>query len=438
MSGISRPGACDRPPSVRPAGRRWVCGLCLTAAVLISPAAARAQQGEPVEVVVLQVEQEMTTRDVQMQEAANWADEHGVDQSFLSSLFGQMADMIGMGLAAGPGELAAMLPPDLMNKIDLGGQFAAYKIGSELRDARTPDHEESNSTVYIAPDLFKMESEGQTMYWVPAGPGTPPSMWFQDPSSGQLKGVSLGMVDPIFGDAAQHSGLEITPLEGRPPRIIAGHQAFGYSYSYVMNLGMIPGMPIGPAGGANSPAGAQNVVEGEAWIAPDIPEGDRVAAFFANFAASFGQGGMMGGQTSVLADLTENGIPLETEETLRTYLLSQVPGSEERKLMMESVSKSTVTSISTTTITEDELFDGGPSPLDLSAQEGGPPAATPDPGAPGFPGDAGDNARRGQVECDCSCDAMRELEDLDEDDPDAMAKAMCAQQCVMQWMQCSE
>lgn len=423
MSGTSRPGACDRPSSSRPAGWRRVRGLCLAAAVLVSATDAMAQD-DPMEVVVLQVDQESTTRDVQMQEAATWADENGIDQSFLSSLFGQMADMIGIGLAAGPGELAAMLPPDLMNRIDLGGQFAAYKIGSELRDARTPDHEESSSTIYIRPDLFKMVSEGQTMYWVPGGPGVSPSMWFEDPSSGQLKGVPLDLVDPVFGDAAQHTGLEITPMPGSPSRIIAGHQAFGYSYGYVMNLGMIPGMPIGPAGGENSPAGAQNVVEGVAWIAPDVPEGDRIAAFFANFAASFGQGGMMGGQTSVLADLTENGIPLETEETLRTYLLSQVPGSEERKLMMESVSKTTVTVISVTTMTEDELFDGGPSPLDLEpAQDGGL---------------ADGNARRSQVECDCSCDAMRELEDLDEDDPDAMAKAMCAQRCVMQWMQCTE
>lgn len=390
--------------------------------------------------VILQIEQETTSRNVQAQETAEWAAANGIDTGMLSMIFGQMTDAAGMGLAAAPGELTAMLPADLMTKLQLGGQFAAFKIGSELRDARTPDRESSTGTIYITPDAFVMNSGGQMIVWMPAPRGGGSArMWYGSPGAG-LTPVDLNYINAFVGDQARHSGIDPRPLPGET-RTIAGHSARGYSYDYAMSLGMDGWAGMGAAtGGAAGGAGAvsaQNVVEGETWIARGLPEAEQVSAFFRKFADSF-DGGMMGGQIGVMADLADLGVPLETSETLRTYLLSQVPGSDERQLVMESVSTSRVTDISMTTLTEEELYGPGGLPLDVAANEqgAGPAAAT--PGAPGAPGAPG-SGRAVSIEqpCDCSCTAFEELQDLDEDDPEAMRKAMCAQQCMARWIACA-
>ena len=404
-------------------------------ALVCLPAGASAQ----VPTVVLQMEQESTSRNVQAQEAGEWAAANGIDTGMLSMIFGQMTDAVGMGLAAAPGELTAMLPADLMTKLQLGGQFAAFKIGSELRDARTPDQESSTATIYITPDAFVTSSGGQMIVWMPAPRGAPGSarMWYGSP--GALSTVNLNQINAFVGDQAQHSGIDPRPLPGET-RTIAGHSARGYSYDHAMSLGTggLFGDAGGGAAGGVGPVAAQNVVEGETWIATGLPEAEQVRAFFRKFADSF-DGGMMGGQIGVMADLADLGVPLETSETLRTYLLSQIPGSDERQLIRESVSTSRVTDISMVTLTEEELFGPGGLPIDLAAAEADP-AATPVPGAPGAPGSGSGNADVGQLQepCDCSCDAFEELEELDEDDPDAMAKAMCAQQCMARWIGCAQ
>lgn len=387
------------------------------AAVLGLPSVGVAQ----IPTVILQIEQETTSRNVQAQETAEWAAANGIDTGMLSMIFGQMTDAIGVGLAAAPGELAAALPADIMTKLQLGGQLAAYEIGSELRDARTPDHDSSSATIYITPDLFMMIQGEQAIVWMPAPADASGSarMWFGNRSTGQFTPVDLNHINTFIGDEAQHSGIDPTALVGGP-RTIAGHSARGYRYNYTMDLamGVFPGAEaatgmMGPPGDA--PASAQNVVEGEAWIARDLPEALQVRSFFQEFAGSF-DGGMMGGQVGVMADLAALGVPLETKETLRTYLLSQVPGSDERQLMMESVSTMTVTDITMTTLTEEELF--GPGGLSVEGTTG--------------------SAEAGLVEqpCDCSCTAFEELQELDENDPDAMARAMCAQKCMAKWVAC--
>ena len=333
-----------------------------------------------------------------------------------------------------------MLPPDIMTQLDLGAALAASPIGIELRDARTPEHSSSSSTIYITPDRFVMRSGGQSMVWDPSGGAGSATMWFGNAESGAYTPVDLQQINSFVGGAAQHSGIEPTPMPGAT-RTIAGHSTRGYAYDYEMDLAMggFPGMAAPPAGAV---AGAQNVVTGEAWIADDLPEADQIAAFFRRFADSF-DGGMLGGQIGVMADLAALGVPLETKETLRTYLISQIPGSDERQLLVESVSTSTVTNISMATLTDEELF--GPGGMPTSATAGSEAAVSPvPPGTAGAAGVPDGSVRTVDEGCDCSCEAAEELQaisELPEDEqaahPRAMPLAMCAPECAMRWIACS-
>lgn len=386
---------------------------------------AAAQQGGSG--VVVQVRQESTSRNVAMENMANQAGAAGVDASMLSMIFSQMTGALEGGIAEAG--LGSQLPAGLMTKLKVGGHLAAHEIAGGLEDARTPETESSDYTIYIRPDVFKMTSAELTMFWKPAGAGDGGGMWYTDPSSGRLVPLNLGQVDAFVGDAAEHSGMEITPLPGAPTKEILGHTAHGYGYAYTMDLSM--GGMLGA--GAGLPVSAENVVEGEAWIARDMPQRNQIAAFYRNFAAGFGQGGMMGGLLGGMADLAALGVPLETTQTVRTFVNAALGGEEQRFLMMEGTSSSIVTDISDAVLTDEALFGPGGSPVDLAAAEAAP-AATQVPGAAPAPGAEG----AAKSVCDCGCDAFEELQDMDEDDPDAMAKAMCARQCAMKWMRCAQ
>lgn len=413
------------------------------AGILLVACGAAAQDDGTTYGVVVQVEQTSTTRHVMAQEGAEAAADAGVDTQMLSMLFGQMADMVGMGAAALPGEFSAMIPPGFMNKLQIGGQFAAYKIGSELNDARTPESTSSGYTIYIEPDLFMLQSAGFNMIWQPARAGRDATMWYTDPSTGQLTPLpkTLTEVDAAVGDQAQHSGADLTPLAGSTPRELLGYTAYGYRYSYTMDLDM-GGFGVG-ASNQGMPGSVQNVVEGEAWIAPDVPDADKITAFYRNFAASFGnQGGMMGGQTGVMASLTELGVPLETSETIRTYLISSLPGHDaERTLVVEGTSTSVVTDIQSRKIEDEELFGPGGLPPVLaggSAAAGASSGADPQLGAPASTQDPDSKAFQVEKPCDCSCDAFEALKTMDDDDPDALGKAVCARKCMAKWVGCAK
>jgi hypothetical protein len=403
--------------------------LALAGLVTVACGAA-AQDDAPTEGVVLQVMQESTTRHVEAERVADEAAAAGIDTNMLSMLFGQLTNAAGVAAAEMPGEFAAMLPPGFMNKLQLGGQFAAYKLGGELRDMRTPESESSAYVIFIRPDLFVMQSPGARMVWLPGG-----SMYYTDPATGQLRpaGAGLRAADAMV-DQVEHSGADLQPLPGNPTRQILGHTAYGYHYGYTMDLGM---GGFGPgAATSGMPASVQNVVEGEAWIAPDLPEADQVAAFYRNFADSFGDSnGMMGGQTGVMTSLASLGVPLETSETIKTYMLSTLPGSDDRVLVVEGTSKSTVTAITSREIEDEELFGPGGMPAELG---GNVAAGTPAAGSSAPSAGAGKpNSRTYQVDkpCDCSCEAFEALKEMEDDDPNALGKAMCAQKCTMTWVQ---
>lgn len=397
---------------------------------------AAAQDDGDTQGVVVQVMQESTTRHVQAQEVADQAAAAGIDTNMLSMLFGQLTDMAGVAAAEMPGEFAAMLPPGIMNKLQIGGQFAAYKLGNELQEMRTPESASSAYVIFIRPDLFMMQSPGARMVWLPEG-----SMYYTDPATGQLRSAGAGLrAADAMVDQAEHSGADPTPLPGNPSRTILGYKAYGYHYSYTMDLGM-GGFGPGAATSGMS-ASVQNVVEGEAWIAPDMPEADQVAAFYRNFAASFGgSNGMMGGQTGVMASLASLGVPLETSETIKTYMLSTLPGHDDRVLVVEGTSKSTVTAITSREIEDEELFGPAGLPPVLAGGEaaaGASPGADLSPGASASSQDPDSKAFHVEKSCDCSCDAFEALKTMEDDDPDALGKAMCARQCMAKWLGCAK
>lgn len=335
----------------------------VTAAVLGVACGATAQDAadEQAPGVVVQVEHESTTQNVMSESLASQAGAAGINGTMLASIFGQLTGALESGLAGAPG-LSDMLPANLMTKVKVGGHVAAHEVGSGLRDAATPDRESSQYTVYIRPDMFRLESDGFTMLWKPAGAGGSAGMWYGDPSTGELTQVDLGLVDAFIGDQTQHSGMEITPLPGAPTREVLGTTARGYSYRYTMDRagGGIPGMEMIAL---MIPISVQNVIEGEAWLAPDLPEAGEIMAFFRNFAAGFGsEDGMMGGVLGGMAALAELGVPLETRETVQTFLIAPMGNQSHRIQMIEGTSTSRVTDISSRPLAADVFFgaDGPP------------------------------------------------------------------------------
>ncbi len=330
----------------------------VTATAFGAACGATAQDGgdDQAPGVVVQVQHESTTRNVMSESLAKQAGAAGIDGTMLASIFGQLTGALEGGLAEAPG-LSDMLPANLMTKVKVAGHVAGHEIGRGLRDAATPDRESSKYTVYIRPDMYRLEADGFSMLWKPAGAGGSAGMWVGDPATGQLTAVDLGQVDAAVGDGARHTGMEITPLPGGPTREILGTTARGYSYRYTLDLSGndIPGMEMIALMISIS---VQNVIEGEAWLAPDLPDADEIMAFFRNFAAGFGgREGMMGGVIGGMAALAELGVPLETRETIQTYLIAPLGNQSHRIRMIEGTSSSRVTDISSGPLAAD-LFVG--------------------------------------------------------------------------------
>lgn len=380
---------------------------------LVSP--VMAQDGAQASGIVLKVHQESTEEFPAQDEMLVGAREAGVEGSELAAvlggLLGALADAAPVPISAG----------DRM-KLDLGLLLGGFKLDEAMRKAgQPPEVRYTDATIYIRPDLFRMEADEGTVIWRPATPGQDAAMWVTDPSSGQLIPLNLNIANSVAGSVAPGADAgdyEIQKVKGKASKEMLGHTVHFYRYSYTMDID-----PFGMGGGtlgetlASSGTGppARTETSGTAWIAPDMPEAGDIAAFYSNFASSLGGQGMLGGLTSGMAKMAELGVPLETTDTTTTYIkvLTETEAGEPATaelLVSRSTSKSEVTDISIQPLDDGDFF----------GEEGTPPPATPDPGAP----------------CDCGCDAMKELQDLDEDDPNAMAKAMCAQQCMSKWMAC--
>lgn len=295
---------------------------------------------------------------------------------------------------------------------DLLGDFVSDPEDLEaLEAAASPVTETMDYVIYLRPEEFRLEAQGFTMLWR-AG-----EMWFTDPRTGVLTRVPLNRADSLAEGKIDHDLIYVDPMPGAQTRGVSGHLTRGYDYGYSMYVPLHPGDDA-----------AEVEVVGEAWIARNLPEAEQIATFYRAFASAFDdQHSMMGGQATVMAKLSKSGVPLETKETSTVYMsVPQENGDLTSVPVMQTEATTTVTSISTVPLRElEEEAEAEPPADDLEE----PPAQTQVPG--GQPPDE-------PPPCDCSCTAFKELQNLDEDDPDAMAKAMCAQQCMAKWIGCAK
>lgn len=377
-------------------------------AVLSLPCAAVAQDAgedereKEEQVVVLNVHTESTTMPITQDVAASMGalpvlDAGSATNSVLSLFMQAIGALYDIGV-----------PQDLLSEISNKAIRAGLKLEKEFEEGGGAQTETMDYVVHIRPEEFRLNAQGFTMVWR-AG-----EMKYTDPRTGKLEPIDLNWVNSeVAGGRIHHDGMQVDPMPGAQTKGVAGRLTRGYEYSYTMGVG------------SESQAAAMVEVEGEAWIASNLPEGEQVATFYRNFASAFGdEQSMMGGQTAGMARLAEIGVPLETTDTSSVYMMTVDENGEIFPLRVRrTVSTTTVTSISTVPLSE--LEEEAPPP-DLEE----PPAETQVPG--GQPPDEPE-----PEPCDCSCKAFVALQDLDEDDPDAMGKAMCAQQCMAKWVGCA-
>lgn len=399
--------------------------MLLACAVFGLASPATAQDDGPANGVVLKAHTESTESYPAEEDMLVGAREAGIRGSDIAGPLGGLLGALGDKAPIPEGKMA-----DLKMLVAMGG----YGLDQAIQKAgQPPEVESADVTIYIRPDLSRIEADEATMIWRPATASQGAGMWITDPSSGRLMAVDLNLMNSVAGQVApgaEPRDYTIERVAGRAPEERLGHTVYLYRFSYTM--------PVDPSGIGAAMAGAgpgmglnagRIEASGTAWIAPDMPEGDDIAAFYTNFASSFGGQGMMGGLSSGMARMAELGVALETNDTTKAFikrpveLESGAPGTID-VLVLQGTTHSVVTDVSRRPLDDEDFFGAEGEP---PAGDPRSPAASPAPGVPPTP-----------ENCDCSCGAMKELEDLDEDDPDAMAKAMCAQQCVGQWMQCRQ
>lgn len=374
-------------------------------AVVSLPCAAVAQDAgenekeKEEQVVVLNVHTESTTMPWTRESAAEFGalpvpDVGSVTNSVMSLFLQAFGALHDMGV-----------PRDLLSEIGNKAARAGLKL-EKAYEGRGPKTETMDYVVHIRPEEFRLNAQGFTMVWR-AG-----EMKYTDPRTGKLRTIDLNWVNSEVAErrAIHHDGMQVDPMPGAQTKGVAGRLTRGYEYNYTMGVG------------SESQPTATVEVEGEAWIASNLPEGEQIATFYRNFASAFGdEQSMMGGQTAGMARLAEIGVPLETTDTSSVYMMRVGESGEIVPLgVRRTVSTTTVTSISTVPLSE--LEEEAPPP-DLEEPQvlGSQPPDEPEP-----------------EPCDCSCEAFAALQDLDEDDPDAMGKAMCAQQCMAKFVGCAK
>lgn len=375
------------------------------AAVLSFPSYAAAQNAETEEeqVVVVNVHTESTTTSAGNQ-AVGIA---GMSGAGSKRDFAVLEDLLGMLMAEFGGD-------PLIGALGASASGSLGDLKVALDEGGAPTTETMDYVIHIRPDEFRLKAQGFTMVWRSG------KMSYTDPRTGSLTPIDLNMVNSNVAEGRiDHSGMEVTPMAGAQTKGVSGHLTRGYDYNYQMDMPLPGGMGLGSMGDG----AAQVEVIGEAWIARGLPEAEQIATFYRNFASAFGdQNSMMGGQTAGMAKLAEIGVPLKTTETSSVYvMMPQENGDLAPLRVLQTVATTTVTDISTVPLSEVE--EEAPPP-DLEE----PPAQTQVPG--GQPPEP--------EPCDCSCDAFLALQDLDENDPEAMGKAMCARQCMAKWVGCAK
>lgn len=293
--------------------------------------------------------------------------------------------------------------------------------GDVVPPPTTPEPVHSDYTIYIRDDLMTVEAAGYPKMVWQAAEGRQSKMWFEDPETGRIVPFGLpGGITPLRSveestPAADADVDASTSPTGRTDELL-GYPVREYHTERAIRPGFAAQLTA-------MMADVSIQSRGSAWIAPETPYNEVVATFFANFATGTESqsGGVLTGLTSSMADGARLGVPLKSVDTtsvvLSAIIDSDVPSTVE---LEKTVDTTVITDIRWEDIPDEKFWGDNPPPDGTDPRA---PAATPSPS----PGDE---------PCDCSCEAMRELEDLDDDDPGALAKAMCAQECVTQWMHC--
>jgi len=218
-----------------------------------------------------------------------------------------------------------------------------------------------------------------------------------DPGSGRVVDSELFDVAvrerssaPYDGIAGGADNVEVKnqgPTETDEIKQIAGHTARRYDFSQTVRV-----YPVGTSGGSYPVVVMER--SSQVWIAEDgrylnDPDASAVSHQFIQ------------GMPSELVRLTARGLVLgaDDESTILTVMVNDM-GHGEGGIALDASSSFRVTSISREVV-DDTLFAG---------------------------------FEQDKQACDCSCSAFEALKKLDENDPNAMGKAMCANECTMKWV----
>jgi hypothetical protein len=326
---------------------------------------------------------------------------------------------------------------DFIDSLVGGITSLEWRFCGRLYDFDIPGPVTSDYTIFIRENRMAVHAAGlPTMVWRVI-PGSHSEMYFYDPETGEIQSFGGGNFENHFGGPLEIINLqdgdrefdERAPFDfyASGPTLLGpdgerlGYPVHRYEFGHqtTVRLPMIDGQPMMMTMFATP----MTETYGEVWIARDTPYNTVVGGFFRNFAAHVdpGSDGMLGGLTGQMARLADLGVPMVTVDTATVTV--SIPDTYESVIIEKSVTRSVVTDIRFGHYNVEEL-EGifGPEPSSLEG--------TPDSHAGPEGGAGGDS-------CDCSCDAFREFQDLDENDPGAMAKAMCAQQCVSRWISCA-
>jgi hypothetical protein len=276
-----------------------------------------------------------------------------------------------------------------------------------MEELGPPETITQDVTVYIKGARIRVDIGANSLLGRLAPDGSVSEWAVLDPASGQVmdsdffdRAVRAGSADEYeaFGGDADVTSMGVTA--SNEFRNIQGHEArkytIGESVVLATDMEEESGTPLGVALSSTT----------DAWVATDGPytEDAGIVQFFRVFGRELN---LMPEQSNSDDGLPPSAIVLETHE--RAYISIGAAGMGEP---LATASSSTVVKSITRQELDDELFSG---------------------------------FERGEEECDCSCDAFKELQAIgklpkeeQQNHPKAMALSMCAPKCGMQWaMQCS-
>jgi hypothetical protein len=270
-----------------------------------------------------------------------------------------------------------------------------------------PETVKQDVTVYIKGARIRVDIGANSLLGRLAPDGSVSEWAVLDPASGRVmdsdffdRAIRAGSTDEYeaFGGDADVTSMGVTA--SNEFRNIQGHEARKYTFGEMVVL------DTGMEGESGTPLGVAVSSKTDAWVATDGPytEDAGIVQFFRVFGRELG---LMPEQSNSDDGLPPAAIVLEAHE--QAFISIGTAGMGEP---LATASSSTVVKSITRQELDDEMFSG---------------------------------FETGEKECDCSCDAFKELQAIgdlpkeqQQNHPKAMALSMCAPKCAMKWaMQCS-